>query len=93
MHHLPQYIAASDEMRQKGVDIVACVSVNDAFVMDAWGKSLGADGRVAMLADGDAKFARAMGTDLDLTGRNAGIRSQRYSAIIVDLRVLLSCSC
>lgn len=89
MKHLPQYIKASPDMRAKGVDMVACVSVNDAFVMDAWGKSVGADGHVTMLADGNAKFSQAMGTGLDLSDRNVGIRSQRYAAVIDDLVVRL----
>ena len=87
LKHLPEYIKAVDELKAKKVDLVACVSANDAFVMDAWGKSLGADGKVTMLADGGAKFAKAMAVELDLTDRNIGIRSQRYSAIIDNLQV------
>jgi peroxiredoxin len=86
LKHLPEYINAADAMRAKHVDLIACVSANDAFVMDAWGKSLGADDKVTMLADGGAKFARAMGVELDLSARNIGIRSQRYSAIVDNLQ-------
>ena len=93
MKHLPEYIQAAPEMRSKGVDMIACVSVNDAFVMDAWGKSVGgADAAVTMLADGNAAFTTAMGTALDLTERNVGIRSQRYSAVIEDNTVRAACS-
>jgi len=82
--HLPGFVDKAKELEQKGVDLVACVSVNDAFVMDAWGKSAGADGKVKMLADGNGDFAKAMGLDFDGSGIGFGIRSQRYAAIIED---------
>lgn len=82
--HLPGFVEKADALRKKGVDLVACVSVNDAFVMDAWGRSAGAEGKVTMLADGNGDFAKAMGLDFDGSGIGFGIRSQRYAAIIED---------
>jgi len=83
MQHLPGFIANAKTIRAKGVDLIVCVSVNDAFVMDEWNKAQGAAGRaVMMLADGNADFTRAMGLEMDGTGIGFGIRSQRYSAII-----------
>lgn len=87
MKHLPEYIQGAPALRGKGVDLIACISVNDAFVMDAWGKALGASDDIMMLADGSASFARALGSDMDLSARNVGTRSRRYSAIIDDLTV------
>ena len=82
--HLPGYIAQLDALRAKGVDEVWCVSVNDAFVMHAWGKSAGANGKVRMLADGSADFAKALGLTLDLGQRGMGLRSQRFAMLIKD---------
>lgn len=84
LKHLPGFIEKADELKAKGVDTIACVSVNDAFVMDAWGKSVGADGKVLMLADGSALFTKAIGTELDLTDRGLGVRSRRYALLIDD---------
>ena len=69
LKHLPGFIEKADEIKAKGVDHIACLSVNDAFVMDAWGKSAGASDKVMMLADGNAGFTRALGVDLDLTDK------------------------
>jgi peroxiredoxin len=80
--HLPGYVQHADEVLQKGVDKIACIAVNDAWVMDAWGKDQGADGKVLMLADGSGNFAKAMGLEFDATGFGLGVRSQRYSAVI-----------
>ena len=80
--HLPGFINNAEALKKKGVDAVACISVNDPFVMDAWGKSLHADGKVTMLADGSAAFAKATGLELDLTARGMGMRSQRYSMVV-----------
>ncbi|PRW58080.1 Peroxiredoxin- chloroplastic [Chlorella sorokiniana] len=84
LKHLPGFIEKADELRGKGVDTIACVSVNDAFVMDAWGKSVGADGKVLMLADGSAVFAKAIGAELDLTDKGLGVRSRRYAMLVDD---------
>jgi glutaredoxin/glutathione-dependent peroxiredoxin len=81
--HLPGFIEKTGELKGKGVDKIACLSVNDAFVMEAWGKAQGADGKVEMLADGNGDFTRAMGLEMDGTGYGMGKRSQRY-AMVVD---------
>jgi len=82
--HLPGFVVHSDEILAKGVDRIACLSVNDAFVMDAWGREHNADDRVMMVADGSAEFTRAVGLDLDLSGRQMGLRSQRYAMVVDD---------
>ena len=82
--HLPGYVANADELKAKGVDTIACIAVNDAWVMDAWAKSQGADGKVLMLADGSGDFATAMDLVLDGSGAGLGKRSKRYAAIIDD---------
>jgi hypothetical protein len=69
----------------KGVDTIACISVNDAFVMDAWGKSVAAGDKVLMLADGNGQFAKALGVELDLTDKGLGVRSRRYALLADDL--------
>jgi peroxiredoxin len=71
-----------DALKQKGVDEVWCVAVNDAFVMAAWGQSLGAIGKVRMLGDGSAELTKKLGLELDLTGGGMGLRSQRYSLLV-----------
>ncbi len=82
--HLPGFIANTDSIKAKGVDTIACVSVNDAFVMNAWGENQGAGEEVLMLADGSAKLAAALGVELDLADRGMGVRSRRYSMIVED---------
>ena len=82
MKHVPGFVRLYDEIKAKGVDLIACVSVNDAFVMAAWGKDQKADGKVLMLADGNGDFARAAGLSLDASGFGMGLRSQRYAAIL-----------
>ena len=84
VRHLPGYVEQAQAMFDKGVDTVACIAVNDAFVMGAWGREQGVEGKVVMLADGSADFARAMGLVLDLTARGMGIRSQRYALVAED---------
>ncbi|MEI7712272.1 MAG: peroxiredoxin [Rhodospirillales bacterium] len=79
--HLPGFVQSADAFKAKGVDTVACISVNDAFVMGAWGKDQGTEGKVDMLADGAAAFAKAIGLELDLNGRGMGWRSQRYALV------------
>lgn len=78
--HLPGYVVLADELKAKGVDLIACVSVNDAFVMQAWGEAQNAS-EILMLGDGDASFTKALGLEMD-TGGFGGIRSQRYAMII-----------
>ena len=87
--HLPGFIEKHPELKAKGVDRVACLSVNDAFVMDAWGKAQGAEGKVDMLADGNGDFTRALGLEMDATGYGMGKRSRRY-AMVVDNGVVKS---
>lgn len=82
--HLPGFVQNSDAIKAKGVDTIACISVNDAFVMGAWGKDQGTSGKVEMLADGAAAFAKAIGLELDLNARGMGWRSQRYALVAVD---------
>ncbi len=82
--HVPGYIKLADELKAVGVDEIWCVSVNDAFVMGAWGRQQGAADRVRMMADGSGEFARATGLTLDLTARGMGVRSQRYSMLVVN---------
>ncbi|MCH8092223.1 MAG: peroxiredoxin [Proteobacteria bacterium] len=82
--HLPGFVANADSIKAKSVDTIACVSVNDAFVMNAWGEGQGAGDKVLMLADGSAKLAAALGVELDLAERGLGVRSRRYSMIVED---------
>jgi len=82
--HLPGYIRLAEAFRAKGVDEIWCTSVNDAFVMHAWGKSSTVGGAVRMLADGSADFAKALGLTLDLTAKGMGLRSQRFALVIKD---------
>lgn len=78
--HLPGYVVLADQLKAKGVDLIACVSVNDAFVMQAWGEAKNAS-ELLMLGDGDASFTKALGLEMD-TGGFGGVRSQRYAMII-----------
>lgn len=82
--HLPGFVANADKIKAKGIDTIACTSVNDAFVLGAWSKDAGADGKVVMLADGSADFAKKIGLELDMTARGLGMRSQRYAMIVED---------
>ena len=82
--HLPGYKEKAAEFRAKGVDAIACVAVNDVFVMNAWGKDQKVDGKVEMLADGSGKFADALGLTVDLNERGLGVRSKRYSMLVDD---------
>jgi len=84
MQHLPGFVEKASELKAKGVDTIACISVNDAFVMGAWGKDKGADNKVLMLADGNAEFAKALGLDFDGSGIGFGVRSQRYALVAED---------
>jgi peroxiredoxin len=80
--HLPGFKQHAPDLKAKGVDTIACLSVNDAFVMEAWGKANSCEGKVEMLADGSGDFTRAVGLELDLTPNGMGKRSQRYSMLI-----------
>ena len=82
--HLPGYKQHAADLRAKGVDVIACTSVNDVFVMNAWGKDQQVGDDVIMLADGNGAFAKAVGLELDGTGFGMGPRSKRYSMIVVD---------
>jgi peroxiredoxin len=82
--HLPGYVAGADDLKAKGVDTIACVAVNDAWVMDAWAKDQGAQGKVLMLADGSGDFTEAMGLVMDGSAFGLGKRSKRYAAVIED---------
>ena len=82
--HVPGYVENAAALKAAGVDEIWCLSVNDAFVMGAWGRELGTAGKVRMLGDGSADFAKATGLTLDLTTKGLGLRSQRYSALVKD---------
>ena len=87
--HLPGYVQKYDELRSKGIDLIACLSVNDAFVMQAWAKDQGAEGKIVMLADGNAALAKALGIDGDLSGFGMGTRAKR-GVILLDDGVVTS---
>ena len=82
--HLPSFVDKHDELKAKGVDEIACVAVNDAFVLQAWAQQSGADGKVTMLADGNGDFADALGLTMDASKFGMGQRGQRWSAIVDD---------
>ena len=82
--HVPGYVEKAAELKAAGVDEIWCVSVNDAFVMGAWGRDQHTAGKVRMMADGSAEFTKATGLTLDLTARGMGLRSNRYSMLVVD---------
>ena len=82
--HVPGYVQKADEFAKAGVDEIWCISVNDPFVMGAWGRDQKTAGKVRMMADGSADFAKATGLTFDLTARGMGVRSQRYSMLIED---------
>jgi peroxiredoxin len=83
-HHLPGFVLRAEDLEAKGVDTIACVSTNDAFVMGAWGKAQGTDDKILMLSDGNGEFTAQLGLGLDLSASGLGSRSQRYAAIIQD---------
>lgn len=80
--HLPGFVDLADQFRAKGVDTVACMAVNDVFVMNAWGKASHVDGKVLMLADGNGEYARALGLELDGRSFGMGMRGQRFAIIV-----------
>jgi len=83
-YHLPSYVIRYDDLKAKGVDAIVCVSVNDPFVMGAWGEAQQVEDRVLLLADGNGDFTKAMDLEMDGSGFGLGTRSQRYAAIIED---------
>ena len=85
--HLPGFVNHADDLKKKGVEVIACLSVNDAFVMDAWGKAQNAGEKVLMLADGNADFAKATGLTMDGTGYGMGLRTSRWAMVLEDGKV------
>jgi peroxiredoxin len=85
--HLPGFIEHADQIRAKGVDTIACMAVNDAFVMGAWAKDQQADEKILMLADGSGAFTKALGLELDLIARGMGVRSKRFALVAQDGKV------
>ena len=84
VQHVPGYVTKAAELKAAGIDEIWCIAVNDAFVMGAWGRDQNTTDKVRMMADGSADFTKAAGLTLDLTTRGMGIRSQRYSMLVVD---------
>ncbi len=82
--HLPGYLENLEALKDKGIDQVVCMAVNDVFVMDAWAKAVGVDGKITMAADGNGDFSRAMGMDLDGKAFGIGHRSQRFAMLVED---------
>jgi peroxiredoxin len=82
--HLPGYVELADQLRAKGVDTIACMAVNDVFVMNAWGKAQSVGDKVMMLADGNGDYARALGLELDAKGYGMGLRGQRFAIVAKD---------
>ncbi|MEM9598455.1 MAG: peroxiredoxin [Acidobacteriota bacterium] len=80
--HFPGFLVAADQLKAKGVDTIACVAVNDPFVMAAWGKAVGAGDHVQMLSDGNGEYAQTLGLDLDLSAIGLGGRSKRFAAVV-----------
>ena len=83
-NHLPGFVQQAEKIKGKGIDTIAVTGVNDVFVMDAWKKASGADGKVEFLADGSGDFAKALGLTVDLGARGLGTRSQRYAMVVED---------
>jgi peroxiredoxin len=82
--HLPGFVQLADQIRAKGVDTIACMAVNDVFVMNAWGKASGVGDRILMVADGNGEYARALGLELDAKGYGMGTRGQRFAIVARD---------
>ena len=82
--HLPGFVQLADQIRAKGVDTIACMAVNDVFVMNAWGKASGVGDKIVMLADGNGEYTRALGLELDAKGYGMGTRGQRFAIIARD---------
>ena len=88
MSHLPGYVDQIDALKGKNVDTVACMAVNDVFVMDAWGKDRGVGGNIMMLADGNGEYTEALGLEMDASGFGMGMRGQRFAIIVDDGKVI-----
>ena len=86
--HLPGYVNSYEKYKSKGVDFIVCISVNDPFVMDAWGKSQNVTDKIVMMADPFLSFTKAIGADVDKSARGLGIRSNRYTMLINNLKVI-----
>lgn len=82
--HMPGFVERAEEIKSKGMDAVACTAVNDCFVLTNWAKDSGASGKIDMLADGSADFAKKVGLEIDLTARGLGVRSRRYAMVVDD---------
>src|ERR1700721_888049 len=82
--HLPGFVELADKIKAKGVDTIACMAVNDVFVMNAWGKSSNVGDKIVMLADGNGEYAKALGLELDASGFGMGTRGQRFAIIVQD---------
>ena len=82
--HLPGYVAKADDLKAKGIDAIACMAVNDFFVMKAWGDASNVEGTVSMLADGSAEYTKQLGIELDLSGAGLGLRCTRFSMVVDD---------
>ena len=83
-NHMPGFVKNADAIKGKGIDTIAVTSVNDVFVMDAWKKASGAEGKIEFMADGNGDFAKALGLTLDASGNGLGLRSKRYSMVVDD---------
>jgi len=83
-NHMPGFVKNADAIKAKGIDAIAVTAVNDVFVMDAWKKASGADGKVEILADGSGDFAKALDLSVDLSANGLGVRSKRYSMLVED---------
>ena len=86
--HLPGYVENYDKYKAKGVDLIVCISVNDPFVMDAWGKSQNVKDKIIMMSDPFLSFTKTIGADIDKSARGLGIRSNRYTMLIDNLKVI-----
>lgn len=82
--HMPGFVDRVADLKAKGIDTIACTAVNDIFVLNNWSKDTGADGKILMLADGSAEFAKKIGLDIDLVARGLGVRSKRYAMLLED---------
>jgi peroxiredoxin len=83
-NHLPSFLENADAIKAKGIDEIVCTAVNDIFVLTAWAKATGAQGKITFLSDGNGDFAKALGLEFDGTPRNLGLRSQRYAMLVED---------